>query len=244
MLSHSPSTPTLDLLPDNGAFYYYNTETSSSVSSSSGAPCHTATGNQGPNAGCKNYQDSLSDVREYLKKINLPYKYIQLDSWWYTKNDDQGCHLWEPRADVFPGGLDPSSVGDVPLVLHNRFFTTESAYVQNYTFVTGTPGKHGEATAVPMDPAFFPQIMGRAKKWGMITYEQDFLTRTFASIPALASNISLAKTWLAYMNDAAKDLNVSIQYCMTQPQHLLQTASFPQVRACLRAAQMHHLPTQ
>ena len=175
-------------------------------------------------------------MREYLKKINLPYKYIQLDSWWYTKNDDQGCHLWEPRADVFPGGLDPSSVGDVPLVLHNRFFTTESAYVQNYTFVTGTPGKHGEATAVPMDPAFFPHIMGRAKKWGMITYEQDFLTRTFASIPALASNISLAKTWLAYMNDAAKDLNVSIQYCMTQPQHLLQTASFPQVRACVRAA--------
>ena len=75
-----------------------------------------------------------------------------------------------------------------------------------------------------------------------ITYEQDFLTRTFASIPALHANVSLAKKWLSYMNDAAKDLNVSIQYCMTQPQHLLQTASFTQVSVTTRTRRIASAP--
>lgn len=46
---------------DNGAFYYYHTE---------------------PN---KDYQDTLLDVHAYAMQEKIPYKHLQIDSWWYLK---------------------------------------------------------------------------------------------------------------------------------------------------------------
>ena len=137
----------------------------------------------------------------------MPAAYVQLDSWWYQKVGSGGCDLWEPRADAFPSGLDPSGVEHWPLVLHNRYFSSESRYAADFDFV------EENGVLCPIDPHFFPHIMARAKSWGMVTYEQDFLTHTLVSVTALSSNLTLATTWLGLMDDAAAALNVTIQYC-------------------------------
>ncbi|CAF0898866.1 unnamed protein product [Rotaria sordida] len=39
------------------------------------------------------------------RKINLPFHYIQLDSWWYYKAIGGGVSQWKSRPDIFPDGL-------------------------------------------------------------------------------------------------------------------------------------------
>lgn len=52
---------------DNGAYYYYN-----------------------PEAG-KTYAQTLLDVHAYAKKVGIPYRHVQLDSWWYIKVTKHSC---------------------------------------------------------------------------------------------------------------------------------------------------------
>jgi hypothetical protein len=217
---------------DNGAFYYYNTVASKAGGAATAANetktcscCVPHLNGPTPTAGCDSWQSTIADVKSYLGSIGVPARYVQLDSWWYRKaQSNSGCDLWEPRPDAFPSGLDPNGVEHWPLVLHNRFFSADSVYAANFSFA---PAENG--VICPTDPRFFPHIMGRAKKWGMVTYEQDFLTKTLTSVTALSSNLTLAATWLGLMDAAAAQLNVTVQYCMAQPQHVLQSAALPRV---------------
>ena len=63
----------------------------------------------------------------------------------------------------------------------------------------------------------------------MITYEQDFLAKAYESCSPLQKQLGLAKAWLGAMSSAAEKINVTIQYCMALPRHILQSASFPRV---------------
>ena len=64
-----------------GAFYYYNTE---------------------PN---KNYEETIHDVVSYIKSMNIPYGYLQYDSWWYYKGIHDGVKNWTAMPSVFPNGM-------------------------------------------------------------------------------------------------------------------------------------------
>ena len=55
---------------DNGAYYYYNTEDD------------------------LNYEETLIKVKKYADKVNLPYRYVLLDSWWYYKGKNNGVSDW------------------------------------------------------------------------------------------------------------------------------------------------------
>ena len=71
-------------------------------------------------------------------------------------------------------------------MLHARYFQHDNLYVkgeapgqnQNYSFVVDTAG----GVAVPVDSDFFVFIFSRAQEGlGMITYEQDFLTKAYGT---------------------------------------------------------------
>ena len=64
---------------------------------------------------------------------------------------------------------------------------------------------------------------------GMVTYEQDFLTKQYESCAPLRSELGAARRWLGAMADGAERQNVTIQYCMALPRHILQSASFARV---------------
>ena len=84
--------------------------------------------------------------------------------------------------------------------------------------------------AVSGDPRFFEHLFTRAKMGlNLATYEQDFLTRQYESCSILHTQYGMAKAWLSAMASAADTTNITIQYCMALPRHILQSASFRRV---------------
>ena len=193
-----PSTRFISLWTDNGAFYYYKTE---------------------PNA---TYQQTVIDSVAYTTALSAPIRTLQFDSWWYPKDAAGGCVAWEPMHSIFPDGMNPHWV-PLPLVLHSRYFSSKSVYVNNYTFLVD-----GSMSA-PIDVAFFDHIMGLAARWGMVTYEQDWLITVFRGVREIQENITAADTWLDAMNTAAENLGLTIQYCMALPRFLLKSTQLPAV---------------
>ena len=84
---------------DNGACYYYYT------------------GKYG------DYEKVLVAVKEDADSKGLPFRYMQLDSWWYFKGIGDGVKNWTADPKVFPNGIQ-SVINKTgwPVVAHNRYW--------------------------------------------------------------------------------------------------------------------------
>jgi hypothetical protein len=71
--------------------------------------------------------------------------------------------------------------------------------------------------------------MEDSRKWGLYTYEQDWLCDEFDDVKQLNENVSLARTWLMQMGTAAAKHGLTIQYCMSHCRHILQSVELPAV---------------
>ena len=69
----------------------------------------------------------------------------------------------------------------------------------------------------------------RARRWGVVTYEQDWLNYQTLRLSPLHTDTRLAARWLLQMGAAASRHHVTIQYCMALPRHLLQALQIPAV---------------
>jgi len=48
----------------------------------------------------------LLAVKDDADEKNIPYRYVQLDSWWYYKGQGDGVKNWTAMPDVFPNGIE------------------------------------------------------------------------------------------------------------------------------------------
>ena len=155
---------TLGLWTDNGAYYYYNSVPG------------------------KDMQDTILDNLAYWDSLKLPYQHIMYDSWWYWKECAGGngnntwllckgaVELWEPRDDVFHDKFDFKA--PKPLALHNRWFSgNNNTYMKELGFADSFIVESNDF-ALPIRSDVFKYLMGKAKDWGMVLYEQDW--RSFA----------------------------------------------------------------
>ena len=213
---------------DNGAYYYYS-----------------------PEPG-KNYEETLLDVKNYLDTNNIPVGAMQLDSWWYYKENNQPLidkilnrwplmavyaigggflggptTLWEEKPEVFPSGL--KSFYDklkLPLILHNRHWSSNinEKYLKNFSdIIVENKG------SCPVGLDFWNYLMGWAKKQGAYVYEQDWLITEIESIDALRKKVGLSEAWLTNMGKAAEEQGLTIQYCMQTARFTLQSTTIPAV---------------
>ena len=199
---------TVGVSTDNGAYYYYNTESN------------------------KTYEQTLQNVASYLRGIKTPspvdFKYVLLDSWWYYKGIGDGVKTWEAMPSIFPDGMLAlqKSLG-VPFQLHNRFWAPDNTYSTRnggaYPFITDI------LKAVPISQQFWDDLMRNASLNGMIVYEQDWLYNELEGVTALHSYPGLAEMWLEQMAQGALKNQITIQYCMPYMRHLLQSLAFPAV---------------
>ncbi|PVD33232.1 hypothetical protein C0Q70_04483 [Pomacea canaliculata] len=58
---------------------------------------------------------------------------------------------------------------------------------------------------------------------------QDWLDREFTGVHAALTSVDVARTWLMQMGEAARAVDLTIQYCMSYPRHALQTLEIPVV---------------
>lgn len=65
----------------------------------------------------------MEEVKKDADKRELPYRYLQLDSWWYYKGHNGGVKNWTARPDVFPDGIQGlQNKTKWPIVAHNRYW--------------------------------------------------------------------------------------------------------------------------
>jgi len=203
---------------DNGAFYYYYTE-------------------QG-----KTYQDTMSDIKAYSTKVGLPYRHWLMDSWWYYKSANGAVKNWTARPDIFPNGADyVYNETEWPVVGHNRYWSSETDYAKqnggDYDFII-EKDSHG-GMSMPVDQQFWDDLMSSSRKWGLKTYEQDWLYNEFSWMKAPLESATLARDWLMQMGTAAERNGLTVQYCMSWPRHILQSVELPAVTQARASGDYH-----
>jgi hypothetical protein len=186
---------------DNGAYYFYHTEYK------------------------QNYEQTILDA---IHKIPLPFHYLQIDEWWYYTGIGGGVFEWTARSDIFPDGLLALDLKleNIPIVAHNKFWAYNTIYQQNYSFILDQSNNK----SLPLgNDSFWVDFFTQARQWGLVVYEQDFLsTQTTEFLPTL-TDIHLGHQWLTSMGEAAEKLGINIQYCMSFPRHILQALEIPRV---------------
>jgi hypothetical protein len=198
---------------DNGASYYYNYDTT------------------------KGYEGTLLAEIRHLDSVGIPIRYLQLDSWWYRKgftppdgrppdrNESKNPALpageWNrygglldyvPSPALFPNGLTAfrDSVG-IPLVTHNRWIEGDSPYHQRYR-ISGLGA---------VDERWWDHITGAIAGWGVVTYEQDWLSMIYRYSPQFATTTWAGKRFLDEMAAACRRHGLTMQYCMALPRFYL-----------------------
>eukprot|EP00935_MAST-01C_sp_MAST-1C-sp1_P000138 g138.t1 len=191
---------------DNGGFYYYN-----------------------PIAG-KTYGETLLDVKAYANRSGIPYRHVQLDSWWYVKDCSVvhhgscrgGTKNWVPAPNTFSDGLASfHNKSAWRITAHNRMWGVENVYAKQ------NGGKYSWIfegnEAVPLERAFWDDLMMEAKGWGLQVYEQDWLFTEYVGTNATLQSATLPRQWLMQMGEAAEAAGLFIQYCMLWPRFALQS---------------------
>lgn len=212
---------------DNGAYYYYYTDQFT------------------------NYEEVIKAVKKYSVEVGLPYRYMQLDSWWYYRQDDKdksgvplsGVTNWTARPDIFPEGLPHiHKKTNWPIQAHNRYWATNNVYASNPLLPIGPtnytgktfPFVWGDTAGLPLTFEFWDYLFSINSDWGLTVYEQDWLSLVTSAVPALTQNVTFGRQWLLQMGQAAEAHGVSIQYCMSFPRHVfvsLELNAVTQVRA-------------
>ena len=203
---------------DNGATYYYNYDVQ------------------------KGYEKTLLDLMAYYRKQGLPFRYLQLDSWWYPKtftspsgkkpenphprnpkmpkgiwNRYGGMLKYEAAPDVFPDGLGEFHEKLVlPLITHNRWIDVESPYRSTYK-ISGVGA---------VDSRWWDDVIGKIASWGVVTYEQDWLSAIYNNSPEMEITTWAGEAFMDNMARANQKYNMTMQYCMAQPRHFLQGSRY------------------
>ena len=178
----------------------------------------------GTSPGYVSAEDALRAVQADALQRNIPLRYFQLDDWWYTQRfentdthgDFTGLIEWQPKQDVFPSGL---SFLKTPLSLYIAMYSTVNVYMQDYAFYSDDTG-----FALPVDPRFYMDLFRNGTESGMLMFEQDFFSVMNSRTHVLSRDISVGDVWLAGMDAAAAAFNVTLQFCMMDPVHVLKTS--------------------
>ncbi|XP_055954459.1 uncharacterized protein LOC126814885 [Patella vulgata] len=160
--------------------------------------------------------------------MNLAKIYIQYDSWWYYKGRANGVKTWVSRPDVFPQGSQyVFNQTGLPVSAHNRYWSSDTTYAKQnggaYNFIVEL------VLAVPMDEKLWDDLFTEGRKWGLVSYEQDWLNDEFFGMKALTTDINNAKVWLTLMGKSARKNGITIQYCMSNCRHAMQSLELPAV---------------
>lgn len=171
----------------------------------------------------RGYANTLAAVVNDFTQQDIPLGYLQLDSWWYGKgnppswnNGNGGIYTYTADPTLFPGGLSAfQKMIGLPLVVHGRWIDKNSPYRSQYSM----------SANVSTDPRYWQSIMNYIHSSGAITYEQDWLSAQAQSL----NNLNDPNAWMSAMANAANQYGVTLQYCMPDPHHFLQSSLYSAV---------------
>lgn len=78
-----------------------------------------------------NYLDALMAVYNESQSLDIPYKVVLLDSWWYYKGIGDGVKNWTAMPSTFPGGnagiRELTAATGWKIIAHNRYWWVQLA---------------------------------------------------------------------------------------------------------------------
>jgi hypothetical protein len=166
------------------------------------------------------YKDTLAAVKADFDRQGIPLGYVQLDSWFYPKgprNDwtdgSGGIYSYTAASPLFGDSFKAfqQALG-VPLITHARWIDPNSPYRQQYK-MSGN---------VSIDPSYWTSIARYLGASGVATYEQDWLNERAAT----DFNLTDPDAFLDHMAAAMALQNITMQYCMSTPRHLMQSSRY------------------
>lgn len=166
------------------------------------------------------YEQTLSSIKADFDGQGIALGYMQLDSWFYPKGsgavwNDGANGIYEYVADstLFPQGLAAfQREVSVPLVTHARWIDSSSPYRRLYQ-MSGN---------VVVDPPYWSSTAGYLASSGVATYEQDWLDGNAQT----NFNLTDPAAFLDNMAAAMAQRNLTVQYSMASPRHLLQSSKY------------------
>ena len=109
---------------------------------------------------------------------------------------------------------------------HNRFWDPTTNYAKQ------NGGKYEfeiDRYALPLEQVFWDELLRDAKQWGLTVYEQDWMYNELNHVSGLTQSATLGQQWLNQMATAADKNDLTIQYCMSYPRHIMATIDLPAV---------------
>eukprot|EP01084_Bolivina_argentea_P143822 252501_1 len=120
---------------------------------------------------------------------------------------------------IFPNGLQYLyAKTEWKVVAHNRYWSVDNVYQKQYNFT------RSDYDELPMDYIFWNDLFKNNTNWGLIVYEQDWLSRSSETLPLLLNSLTFGRTWLRDMANAAMKYDINIEYCMSFPRHVLTSS--------------------
>ena len=196
----------------------------------------------------KGYQGTLQALVESYRAEQIPIRYLQLDSWWYSKtligpdgkigksknsklpegewNRYGGTTSYTAHPFIFPKGMEAFHKStDLPFVTHNRWIDPSSPYHQHYK-ISGIAA---------VDPGFWNEIATYLSSNGVMCYEQDWTSAILAHSPELQSTVDEGDAFFDNMAKGCRDHGLSVQYCMETPPAFLEGSRYDNltsIRVC------------
>jgi hypothetical protein len=201
-----------------------------------------------------NYETAMLAVKKDAAAREIPFRYFQFDDWWAVQRGDFGgdegpLHLkagpgggllyWQPRSHVFPSGL--TDWLGLPLSLYAPAYSIDSSYINEslYTWAKDPISGH----ALPTDRSFYDSLFKNGTRAGMKMFEQDFMCAINTDTNLTNTDLNIGKDWLAAMDAAAGDANITLQFCMMNGVHALATTTVEHVTNGRATRDNHpHLP--
>jgi hypothetical protein len=171
-----------------------------------------------------NYEAEMVAVKLHYDTLNLPIKYLDLDSWWYKKGCDQGwnetgngIYLWQVVPAVFPDGFYGAyrKIG-VPFFCHHRWYQAPCSPIDS---------AYGLSGGLPLQYNAWKSIITPNADSGAIVFQQDWLD----SFALVAQHIGDLDSAMGNTARVCSELNLTQQYCMEFPMYFQQAAKYPTV---------------
>jgi hypothetical protein len=77
--------------------------------------------------------------------------------------------------------------------------------------------------------SFWLDLLSRARDWGVILYQQDWLSNQILYFRPAQTEINLTNQWLTSMGAAAEQVGLNLHYIMSYPRHILKALEIPRV---------------
>jgi len=169
-----------------------------------------------------NYEAEMVAVKLHYDTLNIPIKYLDLDSWWYKKGCDQGwnevsngIYLWQAVSAVFPDGFYGAykKIG-VPFLAHHRWYQSPCSPIYS---------TYGLSGGIPLQYAAWKSIITPIADSGTMCFEQDWLNQN----ALVAQHIGDLDSAMGNTAKVCSQLNLTQQYCMELPMYFQQAAKYP-----------------